>query len=164
MRGEIDRRTGFGGQPFAIGFELRLPANWEGRFLFQGGGGMDGQVRSAMGQLSFAGNPALARGCAVVSTDGGHQSRSSNPSTDPSFARDQQSRIDYADLSIDRVTVGSKAIVAAHYGQPWKHAYFGGCSNGGRQGMMAAQSPDLELVPAVSGPRHDPLQWWSRAR
>ncbi|MDK4526036.1 tannase/feruloyl esterase family alpha/beta hydrolase [Kingella kingae] len=27
------------GKPYAIGFQMRLPANWNGKFLFQGGGG-----------------------------------------------------------------------------------------------------------------------------
>src|SRR5581483_8498048 len=37
VRGAIDKRIGFGGKPFAIGFEMRLPVKWERRFLFQGG-------------------------------------------------------------------------------------------------------------------------------
>ena len=72
VRGAIDKRIGFGGKPFAIGFEMRLPVKWERRFLFQGGGGMDGTVRPALGSASGANtNPALARGFAVVSLDAG---------------------------------------------------------------------------------------------
>ncbi|WP_155240066.1 tannase/feruloyl esterase family alpha/beta hydrolase [Kingella kingae] len=33
------RRTGADGKSYAIGFQMRLPANWNGKFLFQGGGG-----------------------------------------------------------------------------------------------------------------------------
>ena len=63
VHGVIDQRKGVGGVTYGIGFELRLPANYEGRFLFQGGGGMDGVIRPAVGNASGANaNPGLARG------------------------------------------------------------------------------------------------------
>jgi hypothetical protein len=121
VRGAIDKRVGFKGKTFAIGFELRLPENWQGRFLFQGGGGMDGTVRPALGQASGANtNPALARGFAVVSTDAGHTGAPPMPEADASFARDQQARIDNAYRSIDRVTQVAKQIIAQYYGGPWR--------------------------------------------
>ncbi len=152
VRGAIDKRVGFGGKPFAIGFELRLPVKWDGRFLFQGGGGMDGRVRPALGPASGANtNPALARGFAVVSTDAGHTGASPLPEADASFARDQQARIDNAYRSIDRVTEVSKQIIRQYYGEPWRYAYFDGCSNGGRQGLMAVQRLPLYFDGIVSG-------------
>jgi len=36
--GVIDERTGRNGKPYGIGFSVALPANWNGRFFFQGGG------------------------------------------------------------------------------------------------------------------------------
>ena len=152
VRGAIDKRVGFEGKTFAIGFELRLPMTWDRRFLFQGGGGMDGAVRPARGPASGANpNPALARGFAVVSTDAGHTGAPPMPEADASFARDQQARIDNAYRSIDRVTEVSKQIVAQYYGQPWRYAYFDGCSNGGRQALMAAQRFPLYFDGIVSG-------------
>src|SRR5579862_8387638 len=152
VRGAIDKRVGFGGKPFSIGFELRLPVTWDKRFLFQGGGGMDGAVRPALGPASGTNtNPALARGFAVVSTDAGHTGAPPLPEADASFARDQQARIDNAYRSIDRVTQVSKQIVAKFYGEPWRYAYFDGCSNGGRQGLMAAQRFPLYFDGIVSG-------------
>ena len=58
-------------------FELRLPDQWSGRLLFQGGGGLDGVVRPAVGLVVAdpRGNieSALAsKVAAVVSTDAGH--------------------------------------------------------------------------------------------
>ena len=148
VRGVIDSRTGVGGVHFGITFELRLPANWEGRFLFQGGGGMDGVVRPALGMASAAnGNPGLARGFAVASTDAGHQGRPD----DASFSRDQQARIDNAYRSIDRVTMIAKMLITQYYGSPWKRAYFDGCSNGGRQGLVAAQRYPTYFDGVVSG-------------
>lgn len=140
LQGEIDKRIGVGGVAFSIGFELRLPVNWQGRFLFQGGGGMDGTVRPAMGVTSGTGAVSgLARGFAVASTDAGHKGAPPNPSADPSFSRDQQARIDNAYRSIERVTTVARAIVAEYYGNAWKYSYFAGCSNGGRQALIAAQ-------------------------
>ena len=149
VRGEIDRRAGVRRRPpFWIGFELRLPEEWQDRFLFQGGGGLDGAVRPALGPASGANrNPGLARGFAVASTDAGHQGESN----DASFSRDQQARIDNAYRSIERVTAVAKTIVANYYGRPWKHAYFDGCSNGGRQALLSAQRFPTYFDGIVSG-------------
>src|SRR5215467_5709756 len=43
--GMIDQRMGAGGKTYGIGFAIALPANWNNRFLFQGGGGYNGSVR-----------------------------------------------------------------------------------------------------------------------
>ena len=45
--GLIDPRTGVDGKPYAIGFAIALPDNWNGRFLFQGGGGLNGYSHPA---------------------------------------------------------------------------------------------------------------------
>ncbi len=37
------------------------------------------------------------------------------------------------------VTDLARQMIASYYGQPWKKAYFMGCSNGGRQALLAAQ-------------------------
>src|SRR5262245_33532448 len=37
------------------------------------------------------------------------------------------------------MTVKSKAIIEAFYGNPPKYSYFNGCSTGGKEGLMAAQ-------------------------
>ena len=71
--GIIDARTGRDGKPYGIGFAVTLPVEWNGRFLFQGGGGLNGSVAPPLG-AAFAGEKsALERGFAVASTDSGHQ-------------------------------------------------------------------------------------------
>ena len=40
--GKMQERQGANGQTYAIKFHLRLPTAWNGRFVFQGGGGSDG--------------------------------------------------------------------------------------------------------------------------
>ncbi|NML16390.1 tannase/feruloyl esterase family alpha/beta hydrolase [Azohydromonas caseinilytica] len=140
VTGQMNPRTGADGKPYHIGFELRLPKSWNGRFMFQGGGGNDGTVRPALGAL--AGNAgslpglqtgALAQGFAVVSTDAGHQG------TDASFGLDPQARIDHAYNSYDQVTLAAKDLIARAYGRAPDHSYFVGCSGGGRQALLFPQ-------------------------
>ncbi|HZF45262.1 MAG TPA: tannase/feruloyl esterase family alpha/beta hydrolase, partial [Sphingomonadaceae bacterium] len=156
VKGVISPRTGHGGREFGIGFELRLPLAWGGRFLFQGGAGLDGQIQPAIGTIANSdGLPALARGFAVVSTDSGH----SGPIIDASFGLDQQARTDYAYNALDKVTAEAKRIIAAFYGADPRYSYFLGCSNGGRQAMMASQRLPLEFDGVVAG---DPAMSFSR--
>jgi len=78
---------------------------------------------------------ALARGFAVASTDSGHQ----GAVFDGSFFRDQQATLDFLYQAVGEVTVVAKAMIARHYGKPQDHAYFVGCSTGGREAMMMSQ-------------------------
>lgn len=156
VRGVIDRRTGFGGREFGIGFELRLPTAWNGRFLFQGGGGLDGVIGPAIGTMANSGGPpALARGYAVVSTDSGH----TGSIIDASFGTDQQARTDYAYNALDEVTQEAKRLLTRFYGARPAYSYFVGCSNGGRQALVASQHLPLEFDGIVAG---DPAQGFSR--
>ncbi len=144
VQGTINKRVGAGGREFGIGFELRLPEGWAERFLFQGGGGMDGVVRPATGAVPISGStavPALARGFAVATTDSGHQGQGGlfGAPADSSFGIDQQARVDQAYGGFMAVTDLARRMIAAYYGEPWKKSYFMGCSNGGRQALLAAQ-------------------------
>jgi hypothetical protein len=130
----LDRRTGANGATFGIGFALALPADWNGRLLFQGGGGLNGSVTPPLGRTN-AGDPALTRGFAVVSTDTGHTGQV----FDASFMADQQASLDFAYQAVGRVAVLAKQIIAQYYGTPAAHAYFMGCSTGGREGMLMVQ-------------------------
>jgi hypothetical protein len=150
VQGTINKRIGAGGRQFGIGFELRLPDSWTERFLFQGGAGMDGVVRPATGGVPISGSsavPALARGFAVASTDSGHQGAGGPfaASADSSFGVDQQARVDQAYGGFIAVTELARQVIASYYGRPWKKSYFMGCSNGGRQALLAAQRFPLEF-------------------
>src|SRR5262245_60157063 len=70
--GVLDNRTGADGKSYGIGFALALPAEWNGRFLQQGGGGLNGNVGFPIGGTASGAAPALTRGFAVASTDTGH--------------------------------------------------------------------------------------------
>jgi hypothetical protein len=141
------RPSGIEGVSFGTGIELRLPLAWNGRMLFQGGGGLDGSLNPAFGSVS--GFPsALARGFAVVSTDGGHRGRSS---VDSSFAVDQQAKLDFAYQAVQRTTREAKALINRYYGRIPDYIYFMGCSTGGREAMLAAQRLPLEFDGVVAG-------------
>lgn len=132
VTGAMNPRTGIDGKPYETRFELRLPAQWNGRFLYQGGGGNDGTVNPAVGRQATP-SYALNRGYAVVSTDAGHQGAT------PEFALDPIARIDHAYAAHDRVAVAAKTLVQRFYDKPADKSYFVGCSGGGRQGMMFSQ-------------------------
>jgi hypothetical protein len=141
------RPSGMEGVSYGTGIELRLPLAWNGRMLFQGGGGLDGSLGPAFGSVS--GFPsALTRGFAVVSTDGGHRGRSS---VDPSFAADQQAKLDFAYQAVQRTTREAKTLINRYYGRKPDYTYFMGCSTGGREAMLAAQRLPLEFDGVVSG-------------
>lgn len=145
VQGNINERTGIDGKRYAIGFDLRLPAAWNGRFYFQGGGGTDGTLRDAVGVLTGGGNTsnALMQGYAVVFTDTGHRDEP-GPNGPYQFGLDPQARIDNGWNSMAETGRVAKALIAAHYGRAPQRSYFVGCSNGGRQAMMMTQRyPDM---------------------
>ncbi|RIY36192.1 tannase/feruloyl esterase family alpha/beta hydrolase [Psittacicella gerlachiana] len=142
IRGIIDERVGADSKPYGTQFELRLPSNWNQAFLFQGGGGVDGFVAPAVGSVPIntaKAVPALSRGYAVVSMDGGH------PNPTPEFGLDQQARLDFAYQAIGKVVTIAKQIVTSTYGQKPTYSFFMGCSNGGREAMIAAQRYPTEF-------------------
>jgi hypothetical protein len=145
--GVMDPRTGADNKPYAIGFEIALPDNWNGGFVFQGGGGLNGYILPPLGSQAAGDNPALARGFAVVSTDTGHK----GAVFDSAFMKDQLASLDFAYIAIGRVTVLSKEIIARYYGQPAKHSYYDGCSTGGREGMMMSQRYPTYFDGIISG-------------
>lgn len=123
------------GQTYAIGFEMRLPTRWNGRFLFQANGGLDGVIVPALGAVSGGGplNPALATGFAVISSDAGHSS-----AQNPLFGIDPQARLDYGYQSVGKLAPMAKSLIQTAYGKRPDHSYIGGCSNGGRHVLVAA--------------------------
>ena len=140
VEGTVNRRTGAGGKEYGIGFELRLPASWNGRFLLQGGGGLNGTVRPAIGPVASGDTPALARGFAVASHDSGHQGEV----FDASFMADQRAALDFAETAVLRTTLTARDLVQRVYGRAPHHSYMTGCSTGGREGMLASQRyPEL---------------------
>ncbi len=155
VQGSLGKREGVGPdqtpRTYEIRFELRMPANWNGRFLFEGGGYMDGVDWPAYGSLFALLSPTgLERGFAVVRTNSGHDSPNGNP-MDGSFSYDQQAKLDYAFNALDKVTLAAKQIVTDYYHQSPDYSYFAGCSNGGRQAMLVSQRYPTYFDGVVAG-------------
>ena len=68
VNGALNGRTGIDGKPYAIGFELRtpLPAAWNGKFFFQGGGGTNGVIVPATGNLLNAPSGTVTTGAKLA--------------------------------------------------------------------------------------------------
>ena len=135
VTGAIGARTGIDGKPYATGFQLSRPDNWNGRLLYLGGDGNDGTLRdpSLSSSISVGTPSPLGQGYAVGSTDAGHQGGSASLGLDP------QARIDHAYASHDKTAVSATELIRQRYGKPPAYAYFSGCSGGGRQDMMFSQ-------------------------
>jgi feruloyl esterase len=136
VQGHMNERTSpVDNQRYAIGFEMRLPVAWNGRFFYQANGGLDGVVVPALGGIGGGGprSSALQMGFAVISSDAGHAG-----SMGPRFGLDPQARLDYGYNAVAQLTPMAKNLIAKAYGRGPDRSYFGGCSNGGRHAMVAA--------------------------
>ena len=129
------RTSSVDGRNYAIGFEMRLPNAWNGRFFYQANGGIDGSVVTATGAVNGGAGltNALAMGFAVISSDAGHVG-----SLGPFFGIDPQARLDYGYQAVGKLTPMAKSLIQTGYGKAPDRSYFGGCSNGGRHTMVAA--------------------------
>ncbi|MFN4352051.1 MAG: tannase/feruloyl esterase family alpha/beta hydrolase [Hylemonella sp.] len=134
VKGSMHKRKGSDGRDYAIGFEMRLPQAWNGRFYYQGNGGLDGNVQPALGALG--GGPltgALFQGFAVISSDAGHTGAQTTV-----FGLEPQARLDYGYQAVAKLTPMAKELIRTAYGKGPDRSYIGGCSNGGRHAMVAA--------------------------
>jgi len=128
---------------YGISFELRMPTTtWNGDFFFTGGSGNDGVVAEAVGATLGGGTafpPALYLGFAVITQNSGHTSNTAGPNQNDGFGYDPQARNDYGYQQTGTVTPIAKSILASFYGISPVYSYYLGCSNGGREAMVASQ-------------------------
>lgn len=108
-----------------VNFRLGLPERWNGKYYFVGVGGLGGTIGSL--------NKGLERGYASASTDTGHLA------SDQTWGANRAKEIDYGHRGTHATAVAGKALSGAFYGRAPQHAYFEGCSNGGRQALMEVQ-------------------------
>jgi feruloyl esterase len=121
-------------------FRLGLPQTWNGKFLFEGVGG-------AVGLLVDV-SDGVGRGYAVATTDTGHQGNTA----DFTWALNApDKKLDWAYRGVHTAAVGTKALVQSYYSHPLQHAYYRGCSNGGRAGLMEAQRYPADFDGILAG-------------
>jgi feruloyl esterase len=120
--------------------EIWLPANWNTKLLALGNGGWGGSIDFA----SMA--AALRRGYAVSASDDGHEDRGGR------FVMGHPEKlIDFAYRAEHDSTLEAKALVKALYGRVSTHAYWQGCSGGGREGLIQAYRYPDEFDGIVAG-------------
>ena len=111
-----------------IGFEVNLPANWNKKLLVVGIGGNAGAISDT--------SVGWKKNYATATTDTGHKGNSG----DTSWAlNNPKAEADFAYRAFHLTTVTAKEISRRFYGSAPRHAYFTGCSGGGRQAMIEAQ-------------------------
>jgi len=142
VNGTVDARIGIDGKHYGIEFEMRLPLNWNGRFVYQMNGGNDGAVVPAEGDV-FDGRSARAQGYAILSTNAGHNGSATEDqqyglAAGNRFGLDPQARNDYGYAATATMTPIAHALLKTFYGEKAAYSYLSGCSNGGRHGMVAA--------------------------
>lgn len=147
VEGYLDKRIGADGNEYSIGFALNLPENWNGRFLFQGGGGLNGSIGEPIGMQASGSQTALDRGFAVVSTDSGH----TGGGFDAAFMADQEAALNFFYLANTRVTEVTRQLVTEFYDRSIDTSYFVGCSTGGREGMIMSQRYPFYFDGIISG-------------
>jgi feruloyl esterase len=139
--------------------QLPLPSNWNGRFMFQGGGGTEGSVPNATGSTSLSSTFGIVNGYAVASQNGGHFNTPDlkAPTCDKGYGNanefylDPLGTIGQAYQSIEVTTLVAKYLVNQFYGDGPHRSYWVGCSTGGRQGMVMSQNFPMFFDGIVAG-------------
>jgi feruloyl esterase len=152
-----------------IGMEIWLPSGWNQRIRNYGGGGWVGGGHRFAGQIGSK-VPAIVNanmGYASGTHDGGQPHYQ-----DPSFLFLSDGRVngeamrDMSSRAIHEQAVKTEALVRLFYGQAPRFRYYDGHSQGGRQGMKAAQQwPELYdgfLIgqPAINVPKFSLTSLW----
>ncbi|MFL6728154.1 MAG: tannase/feruloyl esterase family alpha/beta hydrolase [Sphingomicrobium sp.] len=144
-----------------IGFEIWLPAGerWNHRLLVGGVGGQAGSLNY------YELVRGVGRGYAAASTDTGHKA------TDRHWLLGPADRAaNYAERANHLLAMKAKAIISEVYGQAIQHAFFVGCSGGGRQALTEVQRfpADFDGViagaPGVNTPEMSARRMWEMQR
>jgi hypothetical protein len=134
--------------PNQVNFELSLPAEGNERFLFIGNGGFGGGFGFPEVYPDFEDLTLLTRaGFAIAFTDTGHEGNF----LDGSWAlNDQAKQDDFLFRGVHVTAVAAKTITNRFYGRR-SRAYFAGCSDGGREGLVEAERYPADFDGIVAG-------------
>ena len=138
------------GRGSRVGMELRLPlSGWTGRYVQLGTGGFAGTI------FPDALDGEGARGNVAAMSDSGHVGDRMEARW---AAGDRAAVVDYGYRSIRTTSHAARRLIAALYGRAARYRYFVGCSNGGRQALMAAQRYPADWDGVLAG---SPANPWS---
>ncbi len=135
-------------------FGMQLPEMWQRRFLFLGVGGNAGNLVPSA-NVTDRGS-ALGKGYTTILTDTGHvgDGTSAKWTRLPDGRPDTVKMTDFFHRAAHGVTVAGKAFAEAYYAAKVEHAYFDGCSTGGRMAMMEAGRYPEDYEGVIAG---DPM-------
>jgi feruloyl esterase len=133
-----------------IKLEVWLPAaGWNSKLQAIGNGGFAGLIDYY--QLGAA----LRKGYASTATDAGH----TGSPVDAAWAMGHPEKVvDFGHRGIHEMTRVAKTLIQSFYGNNPKHAYFAGCSDGGREALMEAQRYPTDYDGILAGA---PANYWS---
>jgi len=131
-------------------FAVSLPVStWTQRFAELGCGGLCGSLTDPTKLEGVSASykcPLVQQGGFVTAaTDMGHQGN------DAAWTTNEQQQADFAYRGQHITTLAAKKLIKAYYGQEQKYSYFIGCSDGGREALMAAQRYPKDYNGIVAG-------------
>ncbi len=151
-----------------IKFQLRLPTDWNGKFLMAGNGAFAGSFGTLIPGLNYKLTElpvSWQKGpghYAVAGTDGGYSGASSLMIKRPDRLANWQYR------AVHLVAMTAKLLIKAYYGTAPSRSYMNSCSGGGRQALIEATRypEDFDgIIAAAPGSQNagDFQIWVSRA-
>jgi len=134
-----------------IKMEIWLPAGgWNGKLLGIGNGGFAGLIDTM--QMSMA----VKAGYVAAATDAGH----TGSPIDAAWAIGHPEKVaDFGHRGIHEMTRVAKTLAQTYFGKAQQHAYFAGCSDGGREALMEAQRYPEDYDGILAGA---PANNWTR--
>ena len=134
-----------------ITIEVWMPlAGWNGKLQGLGNGGFAGMIDT------FELGAAIGKGYASAATDTGH----TGSPIDAAWALGHPEKVaDFGHRGIHEMTRVAKALVQQFYGSGPTHAYFAGCSDGGREALMEAERYPADYDGILAGA---PANYWTR--
>jgi pimeloyl-ACP methyl ester carboxylesterase len=113
-----------------IHFGVALPANWNGRAIQMGGGGMNGTVPALAGRGS---DSQLAQGYATYGSDSGHGMQ------EEAWLLNDEAIRNLGYEQMKKTHDAAMVLIETGYGRAPDYNYYVGGSQGGREGLTVAQ-------------------------
>ncbi|REG58789.1 feruloyl esterase [Paraburkholderia sp. BL6669N2] len=125
------------GNPNGFQMEAYLPTTWTGDLIHGGGGGLDGSLPN--GNALWNSRQPLQDGSVFIGSNGGR----SDPTGTGAGLTDNQALTDYSYAAIGDTYAFGRAVVKSYYKMDPSYKYFVGCSRGGVEAAVAAETyPD----------------------
>ncbi len=134
---------------------LPSPGEWNGKFLASGNGGFGGSV----GPPRLTMRVAVHQGYATAGTDLGHNQDGASGEHADWALNHPEKIVDFGYRANHQTALFAKAVIARYYGAAPRHAYFQGCSDGGREALMEAERFPDDYDGVIAGA---PANAWTR--